>query len=398
MSTTLTDNPGATRGFAPRTQGYLRDPYAVLKELRRDGPVYVDPDTGLWFLLGYEEAQTGLAKIVKGAAEDIRHSTFPGNPFTADGPAHAIARRIIAPAFRNSAVQNLRGRAQQIIDDALAGKRDGSELRVVAELGFKLPYHITCDLLGIPEVDNSQELREWSWKSLELIDAFPTEDQLAANLAASELLRAHIEQVEVWKRGNLGDDIFSLIIKAGDEGKILRPDQVVPYVHTVYLAGMHTTVNQTALSLYTLLGHPDQWNLLKSRPELLGNAVEEILRFDPTAHYMRRCGDSDFTVGSVTVPAGQEVVCWIASANRDEQRWGADADTFDITRQDARQHIAFGAGPHVCIGNWLAKMELQLVISTIMERFPNSRLADQEIIWTNNAVRGPEELIVTLAS
>src|ERR1044072_5429206 len=103
----------------------------------------------------------------------------------------------------------------------------------------------------------------------------------------------------------------------------MRPEQVIPYVHTLYLAGMHTTVNQTALSLLAMLEHRAQWELLVARPALLENAVEELLRFEPPAQYMRRTPDRDVDILGVTIPSGTDVVCWIASANRDEQRWGA---------------------------------------------------------------------------
>jgi cytochrome P450 len=111
---------------------------------------------------------------------------------------------------------------------------------------------------------------------------------------------------------------------------------------------------------------------------------------------MSRTGFTDHQIGRVTIPAGTKVVCWIASANRDEQRWGPTVDQLDITREDARQHLAFGKGPHVCVGSWLARLELQVVIGTIMSRFPNTRLVDQELRWMSDVIRGPEELVIEL--
>jgi cytochrome P450 len=135
---------------------------------------------------------------------------------------------------------------------------------------------------------------------------------------------------------------------------------------------------------------------LLQRPSLLENAVEELLRFEPTAQYMRRHPGEDVRIGDFTIPAGAEVVCWIASANRDPRRWGESADQFDVTRKEAHQHIAFGKGAHVCIGSWLARMELHVVLGTILERFPRTVLAEQELVWGSNVIRGPAELIVDL--
>jgi cytochrome P450 len=396
MTTAIEPVRGAAP-FDPHAVGYLRDPYAHLAALRDQGPAYVDPGSGRWFLLTFDHVEAGLSQIVRGEASGRgTREHFPGNPFAADGPGHAGPRRIIVPSLNNRSVQRYRHRAQQIVDDALAGKERGGELRVVDELGFRLPYELTCDLLGIPDVDNRAELRDWTWKSLELIDAFLTPEERQTDLAAAASLAAHLHEVAAWKRDHLGDDLFSAVIEAADAGDVMRPEQVVPYVHTLYRAGMHTTVNQTALSLLAMLEHRDQWDLLVGRPELLDNAVEELLRFEPTAQYMRRTPDHDVDIGGVTVPSGIEVVCWIASANRDEQRWGGTADDLDITREDARQHVAFGKGAHVCVGSWLARLELQVVVGTIVERYPETQLPEQDLVWSSNVIRGPEELLIRL--
>jgi cytochrome P450 len=396
MSTMVEAVAGA-EPFRPRSSEYLEDPYRALARWREQGPCVIDPGTGLWFLLGFDEVEAGLARIVRGQAKGPdRHVHFHGNPFRADGPDHTIPRRLIMPTFTNRAVQRFRDRAQAIVDAALAGKRDGDELRVVEEIGFPLPYHLTCDLLGVPDVDNRDELREWTWKSLELIDAFLTPEQLQDNLAASAMLAAHLDDVIAWKRDHRGDDVLSAVLHAADEGEVMRPEQVVPFIHTLYLAGMHTTVNQTALGLHALLEHRAQWDLLRVRPELLDNAVEELLRFESTAQYMRRVVEVDVPVGEVMVPAGTEVVCWIASANRDPRRWGPTADELDITREDAGRHIAFGKGPHVCVGSWLARLELQVVVDTVIGRFPGTDLADQQLVWESNVIRGPQELTLRL--
>ncbi len=389
----------ASEPFAPRSPDYLRDPYTRLKALRVQGPCVVDPGSGQWFLLGYDAVGAGLTRITRGQPDGPdRHVHFPENPFSFDGPGHTRPRGLLAATFANRALAPFRERAQQIVDDALRDKRSGDELRVIEEIGFPLPYHITRDILGVPDVANRDELRDWTWKSLELIDAFLPEDRLAVNMQAAGQLAGHLAEVLEWKRSHLGDDVFSIIIRAADEGEIMQPQQILPFIHTLYLAGMHTTVNQTALSLYTLLTHRDQWALLRAKPDLLENAVEEILRFEPTAQYMRRTTEWDVEVEGLSIPTGTNVVCWIASANRDEALWGPTADLFDITRPNARQHVAFGKGPHVCLGSWLARLELQVVLRTILERFPNTSLPDQELVWSSNVIRGPEELVIRLES
>ena len=385
--------------FDPCSPEYLADPYGHLAGLRAQGPCVVDAGRDLWYLLGFDVVQAGLSRIVRGHHRGPdRHVHFPQNPFAADGPGHTVPRRVIAPTFSNRAVQQFRDRAQAIVDDALADTEALGELRVVDTIGFALPYTLTCDVLGIPDVDNRDELRTWTWQSLELIDAFLTDEQAAEYMASAGALAAHLHGVIEWKRDHLDDDLLSLIIRTADEGESMRPEQVVPYVHTLYLAGMHTTVNQTALSLLALMRHRDQWDLLCADPTRLANAIDELLRYESTAQYMKRTAEEDVDLGGITVPTGAEVVCWIASANRDPERWGASADELDLTRADAKQHIAFGMGPHVCIGSWLARLELEVVVGTIAARFPGTELVTQDLVWESNFIRGPEELVLRVQS
>jgi cytochrome P450 len=113
---------------------------------------------------------------------------------------------------------------------------------------------------------------------------------------------------------------------------------------------------------------------------------------------MRRTAERDVDLGDgLVVPAGAEVVCWIASANRDPSRFGPTADVLDLTRADAKQHVAFGKGPHVCVGSWLARLELLTVIRSIVDRYPNTVLPDQDLVWESSFIRGPEELELVLA-
>jgi cytochrome P450 len=399
---TMSGAPASIETFDPRSPAYLADPYGHLARLRQTTPVVQHPATGFWFLLRHDDVDSGLAGITRqheeGPRTQARRAHFSANPFADDGPGHTGPRRLVMPTFTNRSLQRLRGSAEKVVGEALASKRSGDELRVVDEIGYPLPYKLTCELLGVPEVGNLDELREWTWKSLALIDMFLTREEVTEYVEAAGALAAHLKEVVAWKRDHMADDIVSTIIAAADDGTVMRDDQVVPYLHTLYLAGMHTTVNQTALSLHALLENRPQWDLLVQDPSRIESAVEELLRYEPTAQYMTRTTYRDFTFGDTVIPEGSDVVCWIASANRDEQRWGPTADTLDIERPDVRQHLAFGKGPHTCLGSWLARLELQVALSIIIERFPNTELTGHELQWTSNVIRGPEELVLRLAS
>jgi cytochrome P450 len=153
------------------------------------------------------------------------------------------------------------------------------------------------------------------------------------------------------------------------------------------------------LSLLALLRAPDQWAALVADEAILPNAVEELLRFDPTAQFMIRATTAEYQVGGTAVPAGQHVLAWIASANRDERRWGPTAGILDIGRPDVSHHIAFGAGIHSCLGMWLARLELQEVLRGLIRRFPETSLVDDEPQWRSTAfIRGLESLTLHLSA
>lgn len=373
---------------------FFADPYPALARLRAAGRVHHHAASDQWFLLRHDDVAFGLADIKR--HERTGHD--PHNPFAMDGPAHTGPRRLITPALSNQRVKALRDRTQQIVDDALAGARPGDVLPVVQAIGYPLPYRMMCHLLGVPELDDPTVLQDITFKSLALIDAFSTPEQKATFLGAARELYAHLAGVIEWKRAHPGDDFVTTVLAAADEGEVMTHDNVVPYLHTLYLAGMHTTVNQISLSLRAVLGHREQWELLRQRPELLDNAVEELLRFDSTAQYMRRVTLEEYRFGDAVIPEGANVVAWIASADRDEAKFGPTADRLDLTRPDAGKHIAFGKGPHVCVGSWLARLELRVMLETLLARFPDTTLATDDLAWTSGitAIRGPEELPILL--
>jgi cytochrome P450 len=319
--------------------------------------------------------------------------------FGFDNPEHREPRRMISPPFLPQSVDRLRARAQAIVDGVLDAKRPGDTLLLVDELAFRLPYHLTCDLLGIAPMQDVSELREWTWKGLNLLDPHLRAEQFADYTAAAVALNAHLQEVVAWKRRHLADDVMSLVIRAGDAGTVIDEDQIVRSVQTLYHAGMDTTVNQTSLSVLALMRNPDQWRLLCEHPELLDNAVEELLRYDTTAQLMPRTTPRPYTIAGVTIPAGCQVVTWIASANRDPAKFGPSADRLDLTRADAKQHISFARGIHTCLGAWLARMELKVVLGTLARRFPGTELVSDDIAWRSTAfIRGVLELPLTLAA
>jgi cytochrome P450 len=223
-------------------------------------------------------------------------------------------------------------------------------------------------------------------------------DTAAAIAAADAELRQIAAEMIAWKRANPAGDLLTALINAEDDGDVLDDDELIAQTLLLYIAGHETTVNLIAGGTLALLRHPDQLALLRANPGLTGNAVEELLRYDSPVQATRRITLEPVTISGVQIPAGSFVMALLGSANRDEGYWGPDAAELRLDRENARQHVSFGAGPHHCLGASLARMEASIALAQLAGRFPGLAL-DGEVTWNGRInLRGPARLPVSLGA
>jgi cytochrome P450 len=214
--------------------------------------------------------------------------------------------------------------------------------------------------------------------------------------ADDELIQIAVEMI-AWKRANPADDLLTALIHAEDDGDVLDDNELVAQTLLLYIAGHETTVNLIAGGTLALLRHPGQLALLRGDAGLVENAVEELLRYDSPVQASRRITLEPVAVGGVTIPAGAFVMASLGSANRDERFWGPDAAELNLRRENARQHVSFGAGPHHCLGASLARLEACIAFERLTARFPGLAL-DGDVVWNGRInLRGPAHLPVSAA-
>ncbi|MFD8749589.1 cytochrome P450 [Kitasatospora sp. NPDC059577] len=280
-----------------------------------------------------------------------------------DDPEHARLRRMLTGEFMIKKVEAMRPEVQRIADDLLdrmTTGRTGADL--VHEFALPLPSLVICLLLGVPyqEHDFFQECS----RILLRRDASPEEVD-----AARERLSDYLIQLTEAKRAEPDDGILSRLIARGE----LSTEEIGLMGRLLLVAGHETTANMTALSVLALLRNPDQLDHLRRHPESVPGAVEELLRYLTIVHSgLTRVATEDVEVGGVRIRAGEGVICMINTANRDAGEF-PDGDELDLTR-DARRHLAFGFGVHQCLGQPLARLELQIALDTILRRLPGLRL------------------------
>lgn len=286
------------------------------------------------------------------------------------GPGHTRWRRLVGRAFTVKRVMALRPRIEEIANELIdAMVESGAPANIGAALGFPLPVAVICELIGVPREDQAR-FAHWSDTMLNL----SRYDQAEVDAAGKEFSAYMVAHVQA-KRANPGNDLLSELAAAVDaqDGSMSETELVVTG-QGLLIAGHETTANMIGKMLGMLLSRRERWEALVADPSLVRSAVEEALRFDANPGFgMPRYVSEEIELGGTTIPAGTTVVSSMASANRDERAF-TGADDMDL-RRAPNPHLAFGAGPHSCIGQALARVELQTVLATLLERLPSLELA-----------------------
>jgi cytochrome P450 len=397
--------------FDPFAPGFTDDPYPQYARMRAEAPVYEHP-FGFWLLTRYDDVswllRAGLSVEDDNVAADsllrqLREEVFgDGAPragavsmLDRDPPDHTRLRKLVSKAFTPRAIEGLRPRITELVDGMLDEMATEGRVDLVDALAFPLPFSVIAEMLGTPPADHDR-IRQLTGTVVRSLEPIADPEVVRAIIAADEELSGLAAEMIAWKRANPANDLLTALIHAEDDGDVLDDDELVAQTLLLYIAGHETTVNLIAGGTLALLRHPGQLGLLRANPALVGNAVEELLRYDSPVQASRRITLEPVTVRDTTIPAGAFVMASLASANRDESFWGADAAELKLDRENARQHASFGAGPHHCLGASLARLEASIAFDHMVGRFPGLAL-DGDVVWNGRInLRGPAHLPVSM--
>ncbi len=378
------------------------DPDPLLAELRASQPVvrvqlpFGEP---CWLLTRYEDVRAMLADARFSRAATIGTDVgrmaefFPieDSILGMDPPEHTRIRRLVSATFTARRMQALRGRAQEIVDGLLDAMSDAEQpVDFVEAVALPLPITMICELLGVPFDDRE---RFHGWANIFMTSSGHTVEEL---LDAHGQLTAYLADLIAKRRVEPTDDILGALVAARDEdGAVITEGELRSLAMAILVAGYETTANQLGKFVLCLLDNPEQLQRLRENPELVPNAVEELMRLIPLSagSQIAYLATEDVEIGGVVIHAGEGVIPSTASANRDESVF-VDADHLDVERPDVFQ-LGFGHGSHYCLGAHLARVELQVAIGSLLARFPDLRLAvpTAEVPWKDgSAVWGLEAL------
>ncbi len=397
--------------YDPLAPSIVRDPYPVLTHLREEGPVFYLPDLDHYIVTRYDDieavlldrdtwsAQNASSPLnpVCPAAQEVLNAGYKRVPTlnNSDPPRHGPMRKAVlatmTPRRLNALEPTLRAYAEGLVKSF----QDEPVVDFVADFAFPFPGFAAFSLLGFPESD-TDKLKEWS-RTRVLLTYGKLSEAEQVDVAHDIVAMWQYVEAHVAKRAQEpADDLTSDLMRYSEsKPDLVNEFDVVNMVYSMALAGHETTCNTIGSGLFALLRFRDQWETLIERPELIPNAVEEILRFDGPVLNHRRTAKVDTEIGGVPIPAGARVMLCFASADHDPAHFD-HGDEFEVDRADAELHLAFGKGPHLCLGAPLGRLETRISLELLTTMTPDIELVpDQNIEYSPNALfRGLKALQV----
>jgi len=312
-----------------------------------------------------------------------------------DAPEHTRLRKLLNKGFAPAAVEGVRPQVEAIIDRMLTPLERGSEVELMSEFANPMPVRIISEMLGVPQ-ELHDTFVEWS-RAIAVFRGNPerTVEQARAAQDALIAMTDFFRKAVAERRRNKGNDLISLLIDIEEDGEVLTEEELYAQCIALLFAGHETTRNLIGNGMYTLLKHPQETAELREKPEMIRSAVEEILRYESPVQFTARVLKEDIEVCGQRIPKRWSILCMLGAANRDPKQF-KEPNQLNLKRLN-NQHLAFSAGPHFCIGNQLARLEGQVALLNLVQRFPEMKLTGPRPEWAATfGFRGVKSLPVTI--
>jgi cytochrome P450 len=395
--------------FDPLAPAFRSDPHPQYRRLRERDPVHRSFIAGGWALSRFHDVEAVLrdprfssddrswSRFERIRRRNVKAGVWEEEGFKPsllrlDPPDHTRLRRLVTKAFTPRAIAALEPRVEKLVSELLDAAASAGALDVIRDLAYPLPVIVIAELLGVPSSDLAR-FKHWSDELVRSIGV-STLDDLRRARRASEELAAYFAGIAEERRREPREDLISALLVAEEAGEQLSMDEVFSTCTLLLVAGNETTTNLIGNGVVALLRHPQELARLREDPACIGNAVEEMLRFDGPVQLTSRfpLEDVEWPSGH-TFRKGQQVLLMIAAANRDPEA-NPDPERFDVARPEVR-HLAFGHGAHFCLGAALARLEARHAVGALVGRFPGLRGDTDRLEWGDNTIlRGPRSLPV----
>jgi len=396
------------------TDEILQNPYPTYARLLQEGPIHYVEVAGkwaVWSVFSHAECSS-VAKDPRCSAKRAQQMLLPlplsrQSEFKElarmlslwlifmDAPEHTRLRKLLNKGFSQAAVEGLRSQMEEIVDRMLTPFASGSEVELMREFANPMPVRVISEMMGVPEALHGTFV-EWS-RAIAAFRGNPnrTVDEARAAQDALVGMTEFFRKTVAERRRNKGHDLISLLIDIEEEGDALTEEELYAQCIALLFAGHETTRNLIGSGIYTLLQNPREAEELRETPDMIRPAVEELLRYESPVQFTARVLKEEMDVCGQRIPKGWSVLCMLGAANRDPKQF-KDPDQLNLKRLN-NQHLAFGAGPHFCIGNQLARLEGQVALMNLLKRFPKMRFVGPKPEWADTfGLRGLKTLPVVV--
>ena len=386
------------------------NPYPVYRQLREQAPLQL-PESNLTVFASFADCDAVLRhpsscsdRLKSTSAQQAIAAGQPARPFGVPGflfldpPDHTRLRRLVSKAFSPKVVKSLEPDIATMVDGLLDEVEEAGRFEAIADLAHPLPVAVICRLLGVPLEDEPlfSAASTLLAQGLDPFIAFTGQTHgMEERLEAGLWLRGYLRELLAQRRAQPADDLMSGLIAVEESGEQLTEEDIVATCNLLLVAGHETTVNLIANAILAMLRHPQHWAALSRDAGWAPAIIEETLRYDPPVQLVGRVAGDDMTINGVDVPKGDTMMLLLAAAHRDPAVIDRP-DEFDPGRTAVR-HLAFGLGPHFCLGAPLARLEAAAALTAVTTRFPNARLAAEPIYKPHVTLRGMAGLDVVLA-
>lgn len=399
--------------FDPLSAEFAADPYAVYARMRAEDGLFAFPELDMLLVTRQRDvaaivADKRLPRMPEGILDDAelkrrqRQDNFHDMPHHArfvqfsmlnsDGEVHDRLRRQVYRMFTPALIAGQRSAIEAYVTGLVSGLVGAGEVDFVADLAVHVPGHVIGHLLGVPEADCPM-LRTWSEKIVQYFDVDRSAARKALAEATAAEFGAYLRELKADRVRNPREDLVTRLVQAEQVGE-MSEDEFISTAMLILMAGHGSTIDVLGSGMHAMLRFPDQMARLKADPTLMPTAVQEMFRFESPLPFFDRYAAEDVEVGGITHPRGTRFGLLYGAANRDPAQFD-QPDRFDVGRTPNR-HLAFGGGAHFCLGNHLARLDMDVIFTTLFRTFRRIDLVEVPEYKRSLSVRGPRALRLRL--
>ncbi|TYS67571.1 cytochrome P450 [Sutcliffiella horikoshii] len=386
---------------------FIDNPYEMFKQAHDINPIQWVSffNVNGWLITGYKEVESVLkdSRFIKEIRNIVPDEQMPPIPQTLlpvvmlnrnmmlfrDAPNHTRLRGLVNKAFTPRMTERLRPTIVEMANYLLDARKGKVEHELIRDFAYSLPVMVITELIGVPKEDR-ERFRVWSDSFVKFIDFNTTQADLEAVAPYLEEADRYMRNLIAAKRVSPGEDLLSGLIAVSDSGDKLNEDELVATCLLLLIAGHETTVNLITNGYHLLLTHVDEMKKLLENPSLIGNAVEEILRYDPPVLLTSRWVGEDMEYGGQQLKKAQTALIALGAANRDPNIHEYP-DVFNVSRENVK-HLSFASGPHFCLGAPLARLEAVIALEVLLQRVHDVEILEEPVRRNNIVFRGFEAL------